>query len=61
MKEDSTETLHIKPQRLFELSQKERWHLSGKFREGEEQHLRECDECERILEVFAREFKQHVA
>jgi hypothetical protein len=47
---------HIKPLRLFELSRGERRH-AGKIREAEEQHLRECKECERIVEVFAREFK----
>jgi len=55
MVENSPE--HIKPLRLFELSQAQRWHRTGKLREAEEKHLRECQECERILEVFAREFK----
>jgi hypothetical protein len=47
---------HIKPIRLFELSQADRWQRTGRPSEMEQQHLQRCEECCRILEVFAREF-----
>jgi len=43
---------HIKPLRLFDLSRQKGTHPT----EEERQHLRQCDECERIIEVFARQF-----
>jgi len=50
------DTDHIKPQRLFDLSQAEVRKKGFEPDEEEKQHLRECDQCQRILEVFARQF-----
>ena len=48
-------TDHIKPLRLFDLSQAE----SGfQLSEEERQHLRGCEECQDILAVFARQFSK---
>lgn len=42
---------HPKPIRLFDLSQG-----SAKASEDEKLHVRECEECERIVAVLARQF-----
>jgi hypothetical protein len=47
---------HIKPLRLFELSQAETMGRGAPLNEEEKQHLRECDECQQVLQVFARQF-----
>jgi len=42
---------HLKPLRLFDISRQ-----SGQpMTEQETQHLRACEECQRMLEVFARQ------
>jgi hypothetical protein len=43
---------HLKPLRLFDLARKSGTQLT----DIEKQHLRDCEECPRILEVFARQF-----
>ena len=45
---------HIQPLRLFDLARHSRFEIT----EEERKHLRECEECERILEVFARQFEK---
>ena len=42
---------HLRPIRLFDISQ-------GKVEasESESQHLRECEECQNVIAVFARQF-----
>ena len=45
---------HLKPLRLFDLARHSRFEIT----EEERKHLRECEECERILEVFARQFNK---
>ena len=43
---------HLKPLRLFDLARQEQTQPTEKERE----HLRECEHCIRILEVFTRQF-----
>ena len=43
---------HIKPLRLFDLAR----NSGPQITEEETQHLRQCEECQRVLEVFARQF-----
>ena len=43
---------HLKPLRLFDLARKSGTQLT----DIEKQHLRDCEECQRIFEVFARQF-----
>jgi hypothetical protein len=49
---------HIKPLRLFNLSQAQEaasgFQLSGE----EKEHLQKCEECQNVLEVFARQFSK---
>ncbi len=45
---------HIKPLRLFDLARLNDFRLN----EDEKTHLHECSECERVLEVFARQFNK---
>jgi hypothetical protein len=47
---------HIKPLRLFDLSQAESRKSNFRLEDWEKEHLRECDECQHIVEVFARQF-----
>lgn len=49
---------HIKPKRLFELSQKDPPEMRSELDEVEKQHLRECDQCQQILAVLARQFDE---
>jgi hypothetical protein len=42
---------HLKPLRLFDIARQSGPPLT----EQERQHLRECDECKRIVETFARQ------
>ncbi len=41
---------HLKPLRLFDLA----WNGGSKITDEEKQHLRECEDCQSLLEVFAR-------
>jgi hypothetical protein len=43
---------HIQPLRLFDLARQSGNQSTGK----ENEHLRTCEECQRIVEVFARQF-----
>ena len=49
------ESDHIKPLRLFDLSQAEN---DFRLSEEERQHLHVCEECQDILAVFARQFSK---
>ena len=49
-------TDHIRPLRLFDLSQAEEDQSGFQLTEEEKQHLRNCEECQDILAVFARQF-----
>jgi hypothetical protein len=43
---------HLKPLRLFDLA----WNGGPKIIDEERKHLRECEQCRSILEMFARKF-----
>jgi hypothetical protein len=43
---------HLKPLRLFDLA----WNGGSKITAEERKHLHECEDCENMLEVFARLF-----
>jgi len=43
---------HLKPLRLFDLARHSRFEIT----EQERKHLNECEECQRVLDVFARQF-----
>jgi hypothetical protein len=45
---------HVQPLRLYDLARDGQSQIT----EEERSHLRECEECQRILAVFAREFTQ---
>jgi hypothetical protein len=47
---------HITPLRLFDIGR----HSGLSIAEEEKQHLRECTECQQIVEVFARQFEKPV-
>ena len=47
---------HINAPRLFDLSQADAVERSIQPDTYERQHLHDCEECQRMLEVFAREF-----
>jgi hypothetical protein len=47
---------HIKPLRLFDLSQSETRRKPIELEPWEKEHLRQCKECQRVLEVFSRQF-----
>jgi hypothetical protein len=49
---------HIKPLRLFDLSQVEARQNGFELDSEEQQHLRECEECQHVLAVFARQFSK---
>ena len=49
---------HIKPLRLFDLSQVESRHTDFKLTSEEEEHFRRCAECQHVLSVFARQFSK---
>jgi hypothetical protein len=49
---------HIRPLRLFDLSQAERRENGLQFDKEEQQHLHECEECQHVLAVFARQFSK---
>jgi hypothetical protein len=48
---------HIRPLRLFDLSQSDRLRKPIELDDWEKEHLQECEECKEVLEVFARQFK----
>jgi len=50
---------HIGPHRIFELSQLQPSEISVEMTEWEKEHLRQCEECQRILAILAREFDEH--
>jgi hypothetical protein len=43
---------HIKPLRLFDIGRDS----GSPSSDQEKEHLRQCEECQRIVEVFARQF-----
>ena len=43
---------HIKPLRLFELARFD----SVDLNKDEQAHFRTCEECQRVVQVFARQF-----
>ena len=43
---------HLKPLRLFDLARDYGWEITSQ----ERTHLQQCEECQRIIEVFARQF-----
>jgi hypothetical protein len=45
---------HLKPLRLFDIGRASGFPAT----EEEKMHLRDCEECSRILEVFARQFEK---
>jgi hypothetical protein len=47
---------HIKPLRLYDLSQAEGRHSGFKLTPEEQQHFKECEECQHVVAVFARQF-----
>ena len=48
---------HIQPLRLFDLSAQEA--ASGfQLNQDEKKHFHECEECQSVLEVFARQFNK---
>jgi hypothetical protein len=47
---------HIKAPRLFDLSQANAGERTLQPDTHERQHLHDCEECQRMLEIFAREF-----
>ncbi len=49
---------HIKLLRLFDLSRVEARVSGFQLNEEEKQHLRGCEECQHVLEVFARQFSK---
>ena len=49
---------HITPKRLFDLSQVDQTRMKLQLEERELGHLRECDQCQQILAVLARQFDE---
>ena len=47
---------HIRTLRLFDLSQASR--RDFKLNEKEQEHFRTCEECQQVVEVFARQFNK---
>jgi len=48
---------HIKPLRLFDLSQADTQRRPIELEAWEKEHLQHCEECKHVLEVFTRQFK----
>ena len=46
------ESEHLKPLRLFDLA----WNGGPKITDEERKHLCQCEECQSMLEAFARQF-----
>ena len=55
---DLMEDEHIQPLRLFNLSQAQEAASGFQLNEDEKKHLHECEECQNVLEVFARQFSK---
>lgn len=51
-----SEMIHIDSRRLYAISQLDRCEFSSQLTEEEKNHLQQCEECQRILAIFAREF-----
>lgn len=49
---------HIKPLRLFELSQAGTKHGKFTLTPEEQEHFRRCAECQDVVSVFARQFSK---
>jgi hypothetical protein len=49
---------HIQPLRLFNLSQAQEAASGFQLNDDEKKHLQECEECQSVLEVFARQFSK---
>jgi hypothetical protein len=49
---------HIKPLRLFDLSQADASHTSALLDEEEKRHFHECEGCQEIVKIFARQFSK---
>ena len=49
---------HIQPLRLFNFSQAQETASGFQLSEDEKKHLHECEECQHVLEVFARQFSK---
>ena len=47
---------HIGPHRIFELSQIGTQEVSTQMTPEEKEHLRDCEECQRLLVIFANQF-----
>jgi predicted anti-sigma-YlaC factor YlaD len=45
---------HLTPLRLFDLARQS----GNQASEIEQEHLQQCEECSRIIEVFARQFNK---
>ena len=43
---------HLEPLRLFDIAR----HSGTQLTEDEKRHLHTCEECRRIVEIFARQF-----
>jgi hypothetical protein len=52
-----TDADHIKALRLFELSRAEDAGKDFRLETWEHEHLQQCAECRRVVDVFARQFK----
>jgi hypothetical protein len=49
---------HVNPLRLFKASQAEAAGQVFRFSDEEQKHLSECEGCQLVLRVFAREFRE---
>jgi hypothetical protein len=49
---------HIKPLRLFDVSQGNLRKKPIELEPCEKEHLQHCEECQHVLEVFTRQFKR---
>jgi len=50
---------HIRSPRIFELSQLEPPDNGAQMTDWEKEHLRQCEECQRILAILARAFDKY--
>jgi hypothetical protein len=48
----ATHDEHLKPLRLFDMARDS----GSKITDEEQKHLRDCEECNRVLKVFERQF-----
>ena len=49
---------HIQPLRLFSLSQAQETASGFQLNEDEKKHLHGCEQCQQVLEVFAKQFSK---